>query len=42
MLQGTSGGVAAGEGKQEKCYEDELQVGEGGGGWSSLSKKSGS
>jgi len=40
-LQGTSGGVAAGEGKQKEC-DEELQVREGGCGWSSLSEKSGS
>lgn len=41
MLQGTCGRVAAGEGEQEECNE-ELQVREGGGGWSSISEKSGS
>jgi len=39
--QGTGGGVAAGEGEQEECAE-ELEVGEGGCGWSSISEKSGS
>ena len=26
LQQGTTGGVAAGEGKQEECYEELLQV----------------